>query len=347
MLTKIFNIADSMKLFDIFANGSKSKVAVLTYHRICNKNDDWSLNPLPVKSFKEHLKFLTDSYNIISLDDLVDLVAKREPIHEKTAVLTFDDGYKDNYTNAYPLLEKYDIPATIYLTSKLIGTGELVWADKVGYIIYHSLVDQIKIDELVEYDLGSKFDKYQTFSLIKRKLGDLTELEKSYFIDKLANLCQVEIPADAGCELMLSWDEVKEMDENNIDFGAHTINHPVLPELSSKEARWEILESKRVLEENLQKSVNHFSYPYGTFNQDVVGIVKDLKFKSAVTLDQNLVNTKKDNLYTLSRMDGFADLNFLKLFLSGYGNYFYDFVKLKSRLMANNARLFKSTMKEG
>jgi hypothetical protein len=52
MLTKIFNIADSMKLFDIFANGSKSKVAVLTYHRICNKNDDWSLNPLPVKSFK-------------------------------------------------------------------------------------------------------------------------------------------------------------------------------------------------------------------------------------------------------------------------------------------------------
>ena len=92
MLTKIFNIADSMKLFDIFANGSKSKVAVLTYHRICNKNDDWSLNPLPVKSFKEHLKFLTDSYNIISLDDLVDLVAKREPIHEKTAVLTFDDG---------------------------------------------------------------------------------------------------------------------------------------------------------------------------------------------------------------------------------------------------------------
>lgn len=341
MLKKIFDIADSMKLFDVFANGSKSKVAVLTYHRICNKNDDWSLNPLTVKSFKEHLKFLTDSYNIISLDDLMDLVIKREPIHEKTAVLTFDDGYKDNYTNAYPLLKKYDIPATIYLTSKLIGSGELVWADKVGYIIYHSSVNHVKINKLGEYSLGSKFEKYQTFSLIKRKLVNLTELEKSTFIDKLASFCQVEIPSDVGCELMLSWDEVKEMDENNINFGAHTINHPVLPELNPKEARWEILESKKVLEENLQKSVNHFSYPYGTFNQDVVNIVKDLKFKSAVTLDQNLVNTKKDDLCTLSRMDGFADLNFLKLFLSGYGTYFYDFVKLKSRIIANNPRLFK------
>ncbi|WP_321421999.1 polysaccharide deacetylase family protein [uncultured Methanobacterium sp.] len=347
MLTKIFDIANSMKLFDIFANGSKSKVAILTYHRICNKNDDWSLNPLPVKSFKEHLKFLTDSYNIISLDDLVDLVEKKEPIYEKTAVLTFDDGYKDNYTNAYPLLEKYDIPATIYLTSKLIGTDELVWADKVGYIIYHSLVDHIKIDELSEYNLGSKFDKYQTFSLIKRKLGDLSELEKSSFIDKLANLCEVEIPADAGCELMLSWEEVKEMDENNIVFGAHTINHPVLPELTPKEAKWEILESKRVLEKNLQKKVNHFSYPYGTFNQGVVNIVKDLKFKSAVTLDQNLINTRKDDLYTLSRMDGFADLNFLKLFLSGYGDYFYYFVKLKSKIIANNPRLNKMIMGSG
>lgn len=344
MLTKILNIADSMKLFDVFANGSNSKVAVLTYHRICNKNDDWSLNPLPVKSFKEHLKFLTNSYNIISLDDLVDLMTKKEPIHEKTVVLTFDDGYKDNYINAYPLLRKYEIPATIFLTSKLIGSGELVWADKVGYIIYNSSIDQIKIDELGEYSLGSKFEKYQTFSDIKRKLVNRTELEKSSFIDKLANLCQVEIPKDAGCELMLSWDEVREMNENNIDFGAHTINHPVLPKLTPKEAKWEILESKKVLEENLQKKVTHFSYPYGTFNQDVVNIIRELNFKSAVTLNQNLINTKKDDLYTLSRMDGFADLNFLKLFLSGYGKYFYDFVKLKSRILTNNPRFFKMIM---
>lgn len=347
MLTKIFNIADSMKLFDVFANGSNSKVAVLTYHRICNKNYDWSLNPLPVKSFKEHLKFLTDSYNIISLDDLVDLVIKREPIHEKTVVLTFDDGYKDNYTNAYPLLQKYEIPATIYLTSKLIGTGELVWADKVGYILYNSQEDQIKIDGLGEYDLSSKFEKYQTFFELKKKLVNLTELEKSSFIDKLVNLCQVEIPTDVGCELMLSWDEVKEMNENNIDFGAHTINHPVLPKLTHEEAKWEIMESKKVLEENLQQEVNHFSYPYGTFNQDVINITKELNFKSAVTLDQNLINTRKDDLYSLSRMDGFADLNFLKLFLSGYGKYFYDFVKLKSRIMANNPRLFKKIMVKG
>lgn len=346
MLKKILNLAGSMKLVDIFANGSKSKVAILTYHRISNKCDDWSLNPLPVKSFKEHLKFLTNSYNIISLDDLVDLVIKREPVQEKTVVLTFDDGYKDNYTNAYPLLQKYDIPATIFLTSKLIGSGDLAWNDKVGYIIYNSSVNHIKIDELGEYGIDSEFEKYKMFFDIKHKLSKLNEIEKSLIIEELCRQCDVKIPSDIGNDLMLSWDEVKEMDEDNIDFGAHTINHPVLPSLTLKEARWEILESKNALENNLQKEIKHFSYPYGDYNQNVVDLVKELNFKSAVTLNQKLINTKKDDLYTLSRIDGFSDLNFLKLFLSGYGEHFYKFVKLQNQVITSNPKFFKIINKQ-
>lgn len=321
-------------------NKSQTKVAILTYHRVSNKCDDWSLNPLPVESFEEHLKFLTNSYNIISLEDLVDMMIKKEPVTEKTLVLTFDDGYKDNYTNAYPLLQKYEIPATIFLTSKLIGTGELIWYDELGYIIYNTSVNEIKTGKLGDYAIYSKFEKYQALSDIKRKLIKLSELEKTALIDKLADICKVEISSHIGKELMLSWDEITEMDANNITFGAHTVNHPVLPNLNIQEAKLEILESKNVLEKNLNKPINCFSYPYGHFSQKTIDIVEKLNFKCAVTLNQRLINYKKDNLYTLSRMDAFRDLKFLKLFLLGYGEYFYNFVKLKNQIINAN-KIFK------
>lgn len=316
-------------------NNSQSKIAILTYHRISKKCDDWSLNPLPLKSFKEHLKFLTKTYNIISLDNLVDLMVNPNPIPKKTVILTFDDGYKDNYTNAYPLLRKYDIPATIFLTSKLIGSGEISWYDKVGYIIYNTSSNEIKMDELPDYTINSTFEKHQAFSDIKRRLIKLNERQKSLLINKLANLCHVEIPPYAG-DLMLSWDEVTEMNANGIDFGAHTLNHPVLPSLNSQEAEWEILESKRIIEKNLNKPINCFSYPYGNFNHDIIDLVKKSNFKCAVTLNQKLINSKKEDLYSLSRIDAFKDLNFFKLFLLGYGKYFYDLVKLKNKFMTNN-----------
>lgn len=86
-------------------NSPKSNVVILTYHRISNKCDDWSLNPLPIKAFKKHLKFLTKSYNIISLDNLVELMVNQDPISEKTAIITFDDGYKIIIQTRIPYLK--------------------------------------------------------------------------------------------------------------------------------------------------------------------------------------------------------------------------------------------------
>ena len=83
MLEKILHIADHMKLLDIHTKSSNSKVAILTYHRVTNKQNDWSLNPLPVKSFENHLKFITKTYNIISLDNLVNLIDSRKKIPNK------------------------------------------------------------------------------------------------------------------------------------------------------------------------------------------------------------------------------------------------------------------------
>ncbi|MEN6554382.1 MAG: polysaccharide deacetylase family protein [Methanobacterium sp.] len=339
-----------MKLLEIndkiTSKFSNSNVAIITYHRVSNKCDDWSLNPLPVNSFKDHIKFLTETYNIISLNDLVDSIIKREPIPQRSVILTFDDGYKDNYVNAYPLLKKYEIPATIFLTTKHIGSGELPWNDKVGYIIYNTPLNQIKIDEIGDYPIDSKFRKYQAFSEIKKKLIKCNEIEKSSLIKKLANFCHINVPLEIGNELMLSWDEVIEMDENGVDFGAHTVNHPILTNININDAKWEILQSKKVIEEKIGKQVNSFSYPYGNFNQNISDMIQELNFKCAVTLNQKLINTGNDELYSLGRIDGFEDLSFLKLFLSGYGKYFYNFVKLKNQIITNNPLFYKKIMEK-
>jgi peptidoglycan/xylan/chitin deacetylase (PgdA/CDA1 family) len=295
---------------------TKSQAGILLYHHVCPSNYNWCTKPLSPRSFERQMEYFCQNYEILSLDTLVQYLQQGGPLPEKAVVITFDDGYKDNYLYAYPTLVKHGIPATIFLTTSHIGSSKLFWFNEVKYLVQSTPLNQLELDELGSYPLRTEADRFRNSLIISRRLRKLPEARKRELIAKLLNTCQIDIPDNLGEELFLSWDEVREMSEGGISFGAHTVTHPVLTNLPLEQARWEIAQSKKHIEEKLGKEVTAFAYPFGPFNAEIAGLVKESGFISAVTTEPELVN-RKANPYELGRIGAVGDFNKLKVMFSG------------------------------
>ena len=115
-------------------------------------------------------------------------IQQGKSLPEKAVVITFDDGYKDNYLYAYPILKKHRIPATIFLATGHIDTGKLFWWDKVSYVIRHTNVGQLNLGELGTYSVQSDLDRFHTNFIITEGLKKLPNVRKNLLIEKLLNI---------------------------------------------------------------------------------------------------------------------------------------------------------------
>jgi peptidoglycan/xylan/chitin deacetylase (PgdA/CDA1 family) len=296
-----------------------SQIVILTYHRVGPNNNAWLLPPTSASDFEKQMKYLTKAHKIMPLNKLAEVIREGKSLEEKIAVVTFDDGYKDSHLYAFPILKKYNIPATIFLITGHIDTGNLFWFDKIRYIILNTKMKRIELDDLGDFSLNSIDNKLKSMFIIVEKLKRIPDEKKNNFVKKLTDICDVNIPSDLGREYILSWDEVKEMNECGVDFGAHTVTHPILTRISSDQARFEILQSRKDIEKQLGQSVNTFCYPNGTledFNSEIIDIVKESGFTCAVTTLPT-INPSKTNLYKLGRLPDPWSFDSFKFFASG------------------------------
>ena len=138
---------------------TKSQVAILMYHRVAPKEDDWSLAPHSPESFETHIRHLCRNYEIISLDELIPHLNNGNWFPERAVAITFDDGYKDNYQYAYPILKKHKVPATVFLATSHISQGGLFWTDKVRYVIWNMPPATLDLDELGVYSITDSVER--------------------------------------------------------------------------------------------------------------------------------------------------------------------------------------------
>ena len=310
---------------------TKSQVFILMYHRISPMRDSSSLEPLSPQSFEHHIRYFCENYEILPLDRLVKYIEKGKTLPEKAVVITFDDGYKDNYLYAYPILKKYHVPATIFLTTGHIGTSNLFWFDKVSYIIQNTNIDQLNLDELGSYSLQSELDRFQVCSIISERLKKMSEERRKLLVEKLLTISGVKIPQDLAKGLILSWDEIREMSNDGISFGAHTVSHPILTNLPLAQANLEIIQSKMAIEEEIGKQVDAFSYPNGgfdDFNAEIVELIKKNGFTCAVAVSPNKLIGSKDSVYELSRIPMGEDFNKCKIIFCGLWGDLHDMARL-------------------
>jgi len=278
-----------------------SQVVIMMYHRVSPYDEGWSLRPLNPRIFEEQIRYFSRSYAILSLDELARYLRRGESPPKKAVVITFDDGYRDNYLHAFPILRKYRAPATIFLITGHIGGGELFWFDKVRYIVHHTDVKRLELEELGSYRLESASERAVEGATIVEKLIGLPYDRKNFLIRKLFDISGVEVPADLANQLILSWQEVLEMSRAGIQFGAHSVTHPALDKLPTARAEWEISQSKRDIERRLGVEVTSFAYPNGSFHRQIVKCVKNSGFSCAVSGDPMWITPGADP-YRLNRV---------------------------------------------
>ena len=305
--TMIATIADRTGFLDAYAFSrrklTKSQVAILMYHRVGPKTDDWSFEPLSLQSFEKQIVYFCRNYEVISVDQLVNYIQLRKSLPEKAVAITFDDGYKDNYLYAYPMIKKYHVPATIFITTGHIGTGKLFWWDLVNYVIQHSNVNPLNLGKEGCYLIQSETEKIHSNFIICEKMKKMPENEKNFLIKRLIGISNIKnIPSEVGNQLILSWDEIKEMSSEGINFGAHSISHPVLTNMPLEQAKFEIIQSKKDIEKQLGRETIGFSYPDGNFNSTISKYIQESGFSWAVSTFPNKLLSSTDIPYELSRL---------------------------------------------
>lgn len=271
--------------FPFVARRRSANVQILVYHRV-NDEQDAFFPAIPTRVFAEQMDYLAHDWNLCGLEDAIERIKRRE-VRDNTVVVTFDDGYRDNYANAFPILKKLSIPATIFLATDAIGSGRLLWHDRVfsAFRSTRALFFENFVNRSRRYSLATLPERVAAQHETLEFLWSVNDGERARWIDHLVEALEVEdLTEKPG--LMLSWEDVKVMHEGGVSFGSHTVTHPILSKQSIDRAREEIDASKSTIEAKLQVPVRTFAYPFGKeahFSEAIKGILKEAGYTCAVT----------------------------------------------------------------
>ncbi len=299
----------------------RNQAIVLMYHRVAEPvNDPWQIMVSP-EHFSQQLDVLKRKASVIPLDRLVSDY-RRNALKRKSVVLTFDDGYLDNFTTVRPLLEKFDLPATFFITTGKIGTREEFWWDELARLMLQSdeLPAQFSLPvgtETIGVETGAEArltpelkrqnETWTTqedppnrrcalFLAIWEKMrATATEAQRST-LGSLRELARFNGPAVSEGPCM-SEEQLASLGRHElVRIGAHTVTHPALGEWPEAFQREEILNCRTRLEEITGQTVNHLAYPFGVYNETSTKVAGALGFEAAVTTREKVVDGKSSPL---------------------------------------------------
>lgn len=309
-----------LRRIDSLIQGARSRRApfgglILMYHRIAEaRTDPWELCVTPER-FEEHLEVVCRLGTPLPVAEFARLAAAGQAPANAVA-LTFDDGYFDNLAVALPLLQRFGVPATVFVATGFIGEGQVFWWDLLEHLLLHPgrLPEDLYLDvhgirlnwhlgEAARYD-ASAFARYRAwtyrippptprhalFLALWDLLAGLAPELRPAVVQELVRWAGGYEPPDSFCRCM-SREEIRELAQAPlIQIGAHTVSHPRLDTLPLADQQREIAESRRGLEVLLGRTVEGFSYPYGRFTPDTVECVAETGFRYACRTARGLVD---------------------------------------------------------
>lgn len=273
------------------------------YHKVTAQYCNF-IPTLDIKIFAKQINLIRKLYDIISIDDI--LTERIKKGRKTKLIVTFDDGYRCIYKYAYPILNKYKIPATVFLTVQSIEENTPIWPDLIIYYIKSTkerLLELIIEQRKLSLDLSSTEKKLKAIKLVKDIFKKIPSQQRLLLTDELKKQLEVDNPREEILN-MLSWDEIKEMSKHLITFGGHTMTHPILSQMSFNDVKSEVLESKKIIENKIGKPIFTFAYPNGEsgdFNEAIKHILKESDYKLACTTIFGSNNFNSDP-YVLKRV---------------------------------------------
>ena len=285
---------------------------ILAYHRVmptdaldCYPFDQELISATPCQ-FDSQMRYLREHLHPVSLTNVIAHVESGTPLPPNSVAVTFDDGFADTYRYAFPILRRYQIPATIFVSTGYVETGEPFWFELASYLVYRVPPHSLDLPDGVFLPTGDSWTA-RTASLrqLHSILKDLPNAARLKTINTWADRYSAELTHGACLHSRpISWPQIIEMAAGGIHFGSHTVSHPNLTRVTDEELNHELTDSKMILESKLQQPIDTIAYPIGTpsaFNAKVLSAARNNNFKLGLTYVSGANSLPLSNLMSLHR----------------------------------------------
>lgn len=275
--------------------------------------------------FKTQIEYFKNKFNIVTMEQVIESIQTGESyrLPDNALLLTFDDGYIDNYTVAYPILEEYGLQGSFFIPGKTFATHQLLDVNKIHYILasadIYKLVEDLKkqmdyyrgseyqyasTDELFhEYAVANRFDIKETI-FVKRMLQTvlpekLRNTISSNLFEKYVGVTEEQL----AYELYMTEEQVRTMKRHGMFIGIHGYDHYWLGNLPQEQMKEDISLALDVLDQFIDRKQWVMNYPYGSYNQEVIRYIRQQGACIGLTTDVRVAELGKDSAFELPRLD--------------------------------------------
>lgn len=325
----IFYTANLFGADRLFRHLNRKKLLVVMYHGVTMSVHEppiWT--QLPVELFRRQLEFLRRNYTLLSLGEVVEALRGNTKLPDKAALITFDDGLKNNYKVAFPVLHEMGIPAAVFLTVDFVGTEEILWVDELYLLLREAALRGIPLDlpyvpAQEHFRAGRVWNSYEIMVEALKRSG---VANRAVEMNRLRNALNAGLPIRHEDFFMLDWNEVRTMHRAGlVEFGVHTATHRILSELAEEEWGLEIVAPKQKLEKELGTEAASFCFPNGRpfvdFRSEHLDYLRKAGYVCAFTTENALFDWHGGDSLRIGRVpagnDGTSDPSLFSLNTSG------------------------------
>lgn len=301
----------------------RGKVLVLAYHRVLSHEvlrRQWVQPGMYVLAdvFDQQMECVRRHFHVLGFPELLERWRTKDwDQAQRYCVITFDDGWLDNYVSAFPVLKRYGIPATIFLPTDYIGTNQWFWPDKLCYLMKCARCEGGRAGEgaavraVLQRIPGIDENQCNVVMSAKPDMADeicdevierckqLPLETVTRLIDSLAEALEATVPNE---RVIMNWDEVAHMSRNGITFGSHSCSHRILTTLTRPEIEMELENSKKALVERQVNYVPVFCYPNGNTTADIQRLVEGSGYVAATGVRAGVEGACPYNQFEISRV---------------------------------------------
>ncbi|MDC1054107.1 polysaccharide deacetylase family protein [Alphaproteobacteria bacterium] len=291
---------------------NNTNLTILLYHGVYNNKPrgitNYSGKHIKIDKFKKQMMIVKKNYSVLSMEDVVTIKRNKKKWPERSVVISFDDGFKNNHKYAYKVLDQLQIPAIFYVCAGMIGGNEMFWVDKIEDCINRSKKKNIslKLDKNYIFQINSNFQKIKTINTIKSYCKKIEIEEKDKIIDNLIYESKISPNSniDENYKLM-NWQELKEINNNKLfTIGGHSLYHDIMTSQPLNKTEEDIKLTLNLLKYNLNSTIKHYSYPEGQKNHYNLNIINLLKKNGVICSPSAIKGTNNTNidLFNLRRI---------------------------------------------
>jgi len=278
---------------------------------------------LDVTLFREQIDYLKTNFHIVTMEEVIAACSGETELPEKAMLLTFDDGYIDNYTFAFPILEEFGIQGSFFIPGKTFASHQLLDVNKIHYILavadIHDLVTDLKRE--MEYYRGQEYDYPPTEELFRRYgVANRFDAEEIIFVkrmlqtvlpERLRNQISSKLftkyvgvtEKQLAYELYMTEEQIRTMKRHGMFIGVHGYDHYWLGNLSPEQMKEDISLALDTLDEFIDRRCWVMNYPYGNYSQEVVRYIKSQGAQVGLTTEARVAHIGKDEALLLPRFD--------------------------------------------